>query len=249
MIENKLKLKATIIGFLLFILLTGTAMFVSIHYFDAGYGSLQMVRFMLPAEIAMFIICSIIITRYYSWKEIGFRVPIRKTWIWLLPVYLFLIVGWFLLFASINTMDVSHEKWNNFLTVGFVTMFVGISEEMMFRGIILHTLLAKMTAQKAVIVSAIAFSLLHSINIIAGMPLYTMSVQLVFSFIAGFYLATVMIKTKSIIPLIIWHWFWDFLSLGGIQIDHQSSGFMALITLIELIFGFILWKQLKTNGV
>jgi len=249
MIENNLKIKTAIIGFLLFILLTGTAMFVSMHYFDAEYGSFLMMFFMLPAEAVMFIICTIIITRYFSWKDIGFIAPIRKTWIWLLPVYLFLLIGWILLLSGINIAAISDEKWNNFLLVGFVTMFVGISEELMFRGIFLHALLGKMTPRKAVIVSAIAFSLLHSINIIAGLTIYMMLIQLVLTFIAGFYLAAVMLKTKSIIPLIIWHWFWDFLTIGSIQIDYKPTVFMSALTLIELVFGLIIWNQLKTKSV
>jgi len=87
MLENVLKIKASLIGFLLFILLTGTAMYISMHYFAAEYGSILMIRFMLPAEIAMFIICSIIIPRYFSWKEVGFVMPARKSFVWLLPVY------------------------------------------------------------------------------------------------------------------------------------------------------------------
>jgi len=70
MSENNFKIKAAIIGFLLFILLTGTAMFVSMNYFAVEYGSPLMMRFMLPAEIVMFIICSFISTSYFSWKEI-----------------------------------------------------------------------------------------------------------------------------------------------------------------------------------
>jgi len=69
------------------------------------------------------------------------------------------------------------------------------------------------------------------------------------TFIAGFYLAAVMLKTKSIIPLIVWHWFWDFLTIGSIQIDYKSSVFMSSLTLIELVLGLILWNQLKTKSV
>jgi len=247
--ENSSKIKVSLIGFLLFIFLTGTAMFISMHYFAAEYGSLLMILFMLPAEIAMFIICSVIITRYFSWTEIGFIAPARESFVWLLPVYLFLLVGWILLFAGINIAAISPEKWNSFLIVGFVTMFVGISEELMFRGIFLHALLGKMTPRKAVIVSAIAFSLLHSINVIAGLTIYMMLIQMSLTFIAGFYLAAVMLKTKSIIPLIVWHWFWDFLTIGSIQIDYKSSVFMSSLTLIELVLGLILWNQLKTKSV
>jgi len=151
--------------------------------------------------------------------------------------------------SGINTVAISHEKWSNFFIVGYVTLLVGISEELIFRGIFLHALLGRMTPQKAVILSAIAFSLLHSINVIAGLTIYMMLVHMLLTFISGFYLAAVMLKTKSIIPLIIWHWFWDFLTIGSIQIGYKSSVFMISLTLIELVFGLILWNQLKTNSV
>jgi len=247
--RKKLKLRAAFIGFFLFLIISGLAMFISKHFFDATYGSPLMIRFINPAEIIMIIICAFIVARYFSWNEVGFKRPeIDKSLLWLLPVYLILFAGWSLLVGDMYKMNINSEQWNSFWIFGFVTLLVGIAEELMFRGIILHALLDKISPRKAVIVSAFTFSLLHSINIIGGVPVEGMILQLGLTFIAGFYLAGVMVKIKSIIPLIVWHWLWDFMTLSSDLLGHKTSEIiMVTLILAELVFGLIIWFGLKTS--
>ncbi len=248
-IKSNSKSIAALVGFILFLTITGISMYISKHFFNAGYGSPLMIRLMSPAEILTIILCSSIVIRYFSWKEIGFKMPKnRKLLLWVLPVYLVLALGWAFFFVDINNLTINPEQWNTFLIFCLVTLLVGIAEEMMFRGIILHALLEKMNPRKAVLYSAIAFSLLHSINIISGVTLQGMFLQLAMTFIAGFYLAAVMVKIKSIIPLIIWHWLWDFLSLGSNLLGHKSPGLLpSSLLLVELVFGLIIWFGLKPS--
>jgi len=243
------KIRAALIGFILFLIVTGSAMFISTHFFEATYGSPLMIRFMNPVEIIMIIISAFIIARYFSWDEVGFKKPeIEKSILWLLPVYLILFTGWSLMVGDMYKMNINSEQWNSFWIFGFVTLLVGIAEELMFRGIILHALLDKISPRKAVIVSALAFSLLHSINIIGGVPIEGMILQLGLTFIAGFYLAGVRVKTKSIIPLIVWHWLWDFMTLTSDLLGHKTSEIiMGTLILFELVFGLIIWFGLKSS--
>ena len=247
--KKNIKVRVAFIGFILFLLFTGSAMFISMHFFNAKYGSPLMIRFMNPAEIIMILISTFIIIRYFKWKEIGFIAPPqRKSLLWLLPVYLVLILGWGLLLMDFKNLTISSEQWNSFWIFGFVTLLVGIAEEMMFRGIILHALLDKISPRKAVIVSALAFSFLHSINIISGVPTEGMILQLGLTFIAGFYLAGVMVKIKSIIPLIVWHWLWDFLTLSSDLLGAKTSEMIiGSLLLAELVLGLIIWLGLKTT--
>lgn len=241
------KIRAALIGFILFLVVTGSAMFISMHFFNAGYGTPLMIRFMNPAEIIMIIIGAYIVMRYFSWNEIGFIAPPnRKLLLWILPVYLILAFGWGLLLKDLNNLTITTEQWNSFWIFGFVTLLVGIAEELMFRGIILHALLQKMNARKAVLYSALAFSLLHSINIIGGVPIEGMILQLGLTFIAGFYLAGVMLKIKSILPLMLWHWLWDFMTLSSDLLGHKTPEMiMGLLILSELVFGLIIWFGFK----
>jgi membrane protease YdiL (CAAX protease family) len=247
--KKNTKVRVAFLGFILFLLVTGSAMFISMHFFNAQYGSPLMIRFMSPAEIIMILISTFIIIRYFKWKEIGFIAPPqRKSLLWLLPVYLVLMLGWGLLLLDFKNLTISSEQWNTFWIFGFVTLLVGIAEELMFRGIILHALLDKISPRKAVIVSALAFSLLHSINIIGGVPIEGMILQLGLTFIAGFYLAGVMVKIKSIIPLILWHWLWDYMTLSSDLMGHKTSEIiMVTLILAELVLGLIIWFGLNTS--
>lgn len=204
---------------------------------------------MLPVEIIMIIVCALIIKRYFSWNAIGFSAPEnRKSLLWVLPVYLILVLGWGFLLLDINHLNISTKQWNNFWLFGFVTLLVGFAEEMMFRGIFLHALLEKMNSRKAILYSALAFSLLHAVNILAGLPFEGMLVQLVLAFVAGFYLASVMVKIKSILPLIIWHWLWDFMTMGSNLMGHQAPVIIvSSLILVELVFGLMIWFGLKPS--
>jgi hypothetical protein len=244
------KIRAAFIGFILFLIITGSAMFIAMHFFNAGYGSPLMIRFMNPAEIIMIIISAIIVKRYFSWNEIGFKAPLnRKSLLWVLPVFLILAFGWGFLLLDFNNLKISPDQWNSFWIFGFVTLLVGIAEETMFRGIILHALLTKLNSRKAILFSAIAFSLLHSINIIGGVPIDGMFLQLGLTFIAGFYLTAAMVKIKSILPLIFWHWLWDFMTMGSNLIGHKSSiMIVSSLILVELVFGLIIWFGIKPSN-
>jgi len=246
--EPNLKIKLSVFGFLFFLVLTGIAMFIAKNYFNAEYGSVQMILAILPAELIVIVGLFGLVNWKFGWKEIGFKVPTQKSLVWILPLYIVLFAGWVLFILNIKNLNINPEQWGNFWIIGLVTMLVGIAEETMFRGVLLHALAEKMSARRAVIYSAIAFSLLHSINIISGVPIAGMAIQLVLTFIAGFYLGAVMLKIKSIIPLIIWHWFWDFLTVGTSQINFtQNSIVMIALIVVELVFGIIIWEKLKSE--
>ncbi|MUG91735.1 hypothetical protein F7734_04265 [Scytonema sp. UIC 10036] len=53
--------------------------------------------------------------------------------------------------------------------------------------------------------SAMAFSLLHDVNVFGGVTLPSMCIQLVLTFLFEFLFALLMIKLNNILPLIIFH--------------------------------------------
>jgi uncharacterized protein len=52
---------------------------------------------------------------------------------------------------------------------------------------------------------AMAFSLLHAVNVFGGVSLLSMCIQLVLTFLFGFLFAPLMIELNNILPLIIFH--------------------------------------------
>lgn len=243
--HNSPKLKVSVLTFIISTGIFALAMFLSESVFGAMYGSPKMMLIMLPSELTVIALLSFIVTRYFTWKEAGICFTLSAELLWLIPAYLMLITGWTALLLNIPKLTVNSEQWKNFILYGIVTMTVGITEELLFRGIILSSLTERMSARKAVLFSALLFSLFHSINVISGLTLPMIIFQLVSAFVAGFYLASVRLKINSILPLIIWHWLWDFFSLGSGVISYKIPQFMTLLIVVELITGLIIWVNLK----
>jgi pyruvate dehydrogenase complex dihydrolipoamide acetyltransferase long form len=54
---------------------------------------------------------------------------------------------------------------------GLLMILVGFSEELMFRGVVLRAGLGEVSTGQAILISAVLFSLLHSVNVLAFVPL------------------------------------------------------------------------------
>lgn len=127
-------------------------------------------------------------------------------------------------------------------------MLVGLGEEIMYRGIVLHAFLTTRQVRWAMLVSAIGFSLLHAVNVLGGSPLPDVLQQLILTFLWGFFFAPLMLKLNNIVPLIIFHWLWDCVQLvaplAGEQVEAMGS-IIPLLFPIEIIVGIVLWLQIK----
>jgi membrane protease YdiL (CAAX protease family) len=96
------------------------------------------------------------------------------------------------------------------------TFFVGISEELMFRGVIQGAAMRRMSPRAAVLFSAAIFGPIHVANgFITKQPLLAVG-QAVFAFVFGVWAGAIRLRTDSVLPTIGIHWMWDgLLVLGG----------------------------------
>ena len=81
--------------------------------------------------------------------------------------------------------------WGSFL---FVAVVAPLTEEMIFRGLVLHGFLKRYSCRKAILVSAILFALMH------GNPW-----QFVTATCLGIFLAWCFVKTRSLVPCFFCH--------------------------------------------
>ncbi|MCP4523989.1 MAG: CPBP family intramembrane metalloprotease [Candidatus Gracilibacteria bacterium] len=124
----------------------------------------------------------------------------------------------------------------------FIVIVVPITEEVIFRGIILKGLSCHCSSIKAILYSSILFSLFH-LN----------PYQFISSFLGGLFLGHLYLKTNSIIPSIIAHAFFNLFSIvyvnfiyEFIQIPLQS--FWLSLTGISLMFtGFLSLFKVLSN--
>ncbi len=221
---------------LIYTTLIGAGMFTSFHFYGIPYTDLKIVDTLVWFEIVMTIFAIVMAFKYFSPKELGFTKINNKNIIWLVPIVL---VGLILLFnvanfAITNSESITPEQWKMFITVTIMTFLVGFSEELVYRGVVFAAFL-KESKVAALLVSAVIFSLLHAVNIFGGLDFISMLVQLGLTFLGGLFFGIVRLKIESIIPLILFHFTWDFVLFSG-QVFNTDIN--EDITTYMLIFEF-----------
>ena len=118
-------------------------------------------------------------------------------------------LGYVLISYVPNLIDGSFSIKPLTLTILFVSLTAGIKEEVVFRGVIISTLMRQWKDRnlfrQAALVSGIVFGLIHAANIFAGAdPLQTLF-QVIGSVGVGFIFAAVYLRTGSILPCMFYH--------------------------------------------
>ncbi len=224
--------------------LIGAGMYTSLQINGVSYGEPQMVETLWYFEVLMTILVIFVGKKFFSWQELGFRKTKKKQAFWLVPIFVPIAVMGFEIINFISKNEVSTSQWKLFTLVSFTTLLVGFSEELMYRGILLAAFMKKNQLVSGVLVSSVYFSLLHSVNIFAGVPLNGMLVQLLATFIFGLFISLIRIKIKNIIPLIIFHWFWDFLLISNGVFGIEGGNITLYFILFEILFIIIMLPRL-----
>jgi len=246
--ENvNIKQKVALIGAVLYTIIIGIGMYISFHINGVFYGTAEMVNTLWYIEIVLTILTIFITVKYFSWKEVGFVKLQTKQMLWFVPSIIVLGYMCFLAFSLSIENGLSTEQIKLISLVGITTLFVGFSEELMFRGIVLHAFLKTHNKTVAVIISSISFSLLHSVNMFGGLDVYQMMMQLVLTLLFGLFFALILLRIKSIIPLMIFHWLWDFSIIGGSVISpaNEVANFASVNFIIEIVLVIALFIYLQ----
>ncbi|MBD2471945.1 CPBP family intramembrane glutamic endopeptidase [Nostoc sp. FACHB-145] len=213
------------------------------------YGEPEMMNIFWFVMILVNAINVFFVNRFFSWQEVGFRKLKTKQLLWFVPLFAVLIAMWVLFWKGFASVPFNAAQWRLFAVAGFTTFLVGVGEEVMYRGIVLHAFLTTQRVWWAMLVSAIGFSLLHSVNVFGGVALTNSPVQLIATFLFGCVFAALMLKLNNIWPLIIFHWLWDFvLFASGILsngVGETVSVSSVIIIPIEIIVSILLWLQIK----
>lgn len=142
------------------------------------------------------------------------------------------------LFIQIATTYSTTTKFNSiqFLKIVLIGIAVGINEEFIFRVTGLRNFITTgMPWQKALIYSALAFSLFHLPNIFFGMGAAVIF-QLINAFLMGLVLGFIYLQTGSIIYPCLLHGLWDFTSFSNSNFGAQTiTQSFVLVTLISVI--------------
>ena len=139
-------------------------------------------------------------------------------------------LGYVLISYVPNLIDGSFSIKPLTLTILFVSLTAGIKEEVVFRGVIISTLMRQWKDRnlfrQAALVSGIVFGLIHAANIFAGAdPLQTLF-QVIGSVGVGFIFAAVYLRTGSILPCMFYHALHDIIAIAC-ESNVSENGIMS----------------------
>ena len=250
-VQSEIKPLIGVVAALVYIAIMGGGM---IYLSSQGitYGSPGMFDTFWPIMILLNIVNVFFVIRFFGWRNAGFGKLDATQLIWLAPLVSLLAYKWFVSLGAMSAFPFGGPHWSTFAFFGFVTLMVGTGEELAFRGILLHSFLGEHASRTrvalAMFISAVGFSLLHSVNVFGGEPLPDMLGQLGYTFRCGMLFAPLMLRLRNIIPLMIVHWLWDF-----VQFSTLISGDVAIVAHdnlqgpIEIMIGLVLWYLVLKN--
>lgn len=145
------------------------------------------------------------------------------------------------------------QPHGNILTAFIVAASAAVFEEYMLRGLVFGSLLAGASnnyrrIMKAVLISALLFSLTHLINL-SGQSFYVTSQQIIQSFGMGFICCALYLRSGSIFLPILLHFLLDFTVLcmnNSLAITgHVNPASTLVVTACYLTIGMVLLREKK----
>ena len=163
--------------------------------------------------------------------EIGLGLP-KAWWPFALPAIITLIGLLVTLVGGIPT------------AIGLLTvnaMAVGLSEELMFRGILDRWFRSRIGMMKGVVVVAVAFGAIHALNAIITGDIAAAATQAAFNALVGLWYGATRVRGGSIWPLIVLHGLWDTAVLSaGLNGSAAGTAILSVGGLVLVVYGIVL---------
>jgi hypothetical protein len=125
-------------------------------------------------------------------------------------------------------------------------VLIGVSEEVMFRGVLLGALRQRLSLWIAIVVSSLLFGLVHVANVLLTGNLKIASLQAVSAFLLGMFFAILRLRTGALWPPIVIHVLWNAgLMLMTTTTTPLSAGtpFLPLLFVVLLgLYASVLWR-------
>lgn len=123
------------------------------------------------------------------------------------------------------------------VSANLITTIPSMLEEVGFRGIVLTVFLDKYPKNKSIIFSSIGFGLMHMMNLLNGRELVWVLGQVIWASIIGLFYGYVFVRTKSLLPSMIVHYFSN-LFVGSLAGYMQSRATPTIWSLYGVLFSF-----------
>jgi membrane protease YdiL (CAAX protease family) len=131
------------------------------------------------------------------------------------------------------------------------TMLVGVSEEWIFRGLVLAAACRWFGMRRGIWAALVSFGCFHLLNIIVGVPPATALFQLLSTVVAGAVFLVGAIATRSILLPIIVHGIYDFavIDMAAMSVTRGSNPYSWPMVLFAYVLGFYcLYRLTRLRG-
>lgn len=164
-------------------------------------------------------------------KGVGFTSNLTiKNWIYVYPVAIILLL-------QITIFWKGQIDTNTFILVLANTFAVGLSEELMFRGILLNSFVQKFSFFKSAIIVSLLFGGVHILNGFITGNFSQGLMQASFATFSGILFIGIRVKSINIIPAIIIHWLWDFSVFAYMSFISEKVKEEPIVAAIAILMG------------
>jgi len=189
------------------------------------------------------------VIRYFNWNRRELGLNAAQDW------HLLLFPGLFVLIFLVIAFILGLPPIEMIIFALINSMLVGISEELMFRGIIFRGVLSQAGYRiwSAIWITAILFGVVHVLNGFITGNFITALAQALMAIMSGIWFHAIRIRTRSIYPAMLIHGLWDFslfvfaTSLASVKIASESSADTSMMA--KLLLPLILSMPLFIYGL
>ncbi|MFB7513250.1 CPBP family intramembrane glutamic endopeptidase [Streptomyces sp. NPDC056144] len=181
--------------------------------------------------IGLSVVFGIIVVTWLGWwgEVLRYRAPVRR-WVWFVPVSMAVCA-----LLGMNYANLADQKGSLVLALVVMTLFVGIGEELMFRGIGVQVFKrAGFSEGKVALYSSLIFGLVHVSNAF-GEGVQAVFQALIVSTSGYFFYLCLRVGGTLLLPMLV-HGLWDLgLTSNLVGEEPEASAGMVLPILLQVV--------------
>lgn len=185
---------------------------------SGGDGLVDLVTHGVARQVALaaaFVLAAALLVR---WRDPGLGAPRwRSLWLlWFPGLYVAAMAA----VAALGTLPPAPML--GLLLVN--TTLVGLSEETMFRGVLLSALNERLGLRPAIAVSTVGFGIVHVLNVFLTGSLAIAVAQACAAMASGLLLVAIRLRSGSLWPAVAYHAVWDFVTFAAFLAHMPAAG-------------------------
>ncbi len=189
-------------------------------------------RMVLPVGVSLAFVLAVV-TRLGWWRAVVHDHRPVQRWVWVVPGLLALTIV-----AGTNYGGLAEKSLGFVVTLLLGTMLIGLTEEIMFRGLGVTAFRVNGYGERAVALwTSALFGLSHAVALVGG-P--TGVIQVVHTLVGGIlYYLTRRVSGGLLVPVLL-HGLWDFGVYSAAVVEGETYSLVPLFFLPHLVLGMVL---------